>query len=239
MKYLFYVFFYTLIFFSGGFMSVIAAILGIAMIFYLAFKWGPTLTLIALPVVVCFILFTWLDDFALMYCKYILIFVPIFLLITMAACKYFLGEGYKKIVIAVTGGFAAITLAGLAAWMYLPQDLPVPDRFARVEVQHMSESVKAIYPDPAALEPLMNKLEKADMCGTFKELTDYKSLGRTYRLSFVDENGKELKTYYFISKYDVIVPIGKHQIFYRCTDDSTFPYKEVVNMFNNVVHPEQ
>ena len=118
MSYIYYVFLLAFICFSGSFMSVIAGFGGIIMIFYLCFKWGPKLGMIALPVSICFFLCVWLDDFARMYAKHVLISVPIFLVVAVVFCHfYYYEEDYKKIVIAVTAGFTAITMILLATWM--------------------------------------------------------------------------------------------------------------------------
>lgn len=224
-----------LFFFGGGpIISVLSAAGGIIMIFYLAFKWGPKLSLIAIPVVICFFLCMWLDDFALMYAKHMLKLVIIGLIITLIFCKYYFEEDYKGIVIGITAGITAVTLIVLAVWMYVPKDFSVPNRTDRIEIQQMRESIQVVYTDPNEFGELLDRLERVEMCGTFEELTDFKGIGNTYRLTFRNKNGKDIGTYYFLSKYYVAKPVGKHYIFYRWTEDSTFPYNQLVGMHERV-----
>jgi len=220
---------------GGPIFGAICGAGGIIAIFYMAFKWGPKLTLIAIPVAICCFVCMWLDDFASMYAKHLLIYVPICLIVTAIIFKICMGEGYKHIVFAITAGFIAVTMAGLAIWMYAPRQFPLSNKIDTVQVQPMDESIQAIFPNTPEMQELLEDLEKVEMRGTFKELTNFKGLGNTYRLTFLKQNGKEIDTYYFISKYYVAKKKGKRLIYYRWHDDSEFPYNKLVNMYNNTV----
>lgn len=224
---------------GGPIMSVMCGAAGIGFIFYLCFKLGPKLTLIAVPVAVCFFLCMWLDDFVLMYAKHILKYVLICLIVTAAFCKYYFEEGYKHIVIGVTAGFVAVTMAALAIWMYMPRQFPVSDKIASVEIQQMSEPVQAVYPGSEELDELLKTFDRVEMCGTFEELTDFKRLGNTYRLTLLKKNGKEIDTYYFISKYYMAKQVGKHLVFYRWSEDSRFPYAKLAAMYEYAVQLDE
>ena len=239
MKLVYYLVLLALFMIGGPLMGAIAAAAGIIMIFYMAFEWGPKLSLIALPVIICFILCMWLDDFAWMYVKHMSLYVLICLVVTIAFCHYYYGEDYKKIVIAVTAGFAVITMVLLAFWMYKPRDFSVPNRTAKIEIQRMSESQQVVYTDPEEFEEFLEKLERVEMRGTFKELITTKGSNNTYRLTFRNKRGKEIKTYYFFSKFYIAKSIGKRYIYYRWAEDSEFPYVNLVGMYNNVVSPDQ
>ncbi len=220
---------------GGPVMGAICGVAGIGMIFYLAFRWGPKLTLIAIPVVICVFVCMWLDDFALMYFKHLLVYVPICLIVTAIICKIYFEEDYKHIVFAVTAGFVVITMSALAIWMYAPRQFPVPKKADTIQVQPMNQSLQAIYPNTTEMHELLEKLDKVKMRGTFKELTDFKGLRNTYRLTFLKQNGKEIDTYYFINKYYVAKKAGKRLIYYRWHDNSEFPYKKLVNMYERTL----
>ena len=222
---------------GGPIMGVLCGVAGIGYIFYLCFKWGPKLSLIAIPVTICFFLCMWLDDFVLMYVKHMLIFVLICLVAAIAFCHYYYEEGYKGIVIAVTAGATALTMALLASWMYIPRGLSVPDRAAKIQIQQMSESIQVIYADPEDFEELIEKLERVDMCGTFEELVDSDGSRKTYRLTFLNSKGKDIGTYYFFNKHYMAKQVfGDHMIYYRWTEDSYFPYTYLVNMYESVAN---
>lgn len=195
--------------------------------------------MIAIPVIVFFILCMWLDDFVLMYFKHMLLYVLICLVVTLIFCHYYYGEEYGKNVMAVTAGCAVITMVLLALWMYKPRDFSVPKRTAEIEIQRMSESEEVVYADPAEFEELLDELERVEMRSTFKELITTKGDNNTYRLTFLNKNGKEIKTYYFFSKYYIAKPIGKRYIYYRWAEDSEFPYVHLMGMYNSATSQDK
>ncbi len=211
---------------------------GIAFIFYLNFRLGPKLTLIAIPVAIFVFICMWLDDFVAMYTKHLLIYVPICFIATAIICKIWLQEHYKHIVIGITLGFMVVTMAGLSIWMYAPRQFPVPKKTDTIQIQQMSDSVQAVFPNTTEMQELLEKLDKVEMRGTFEELTDFKGIKNTYRLTLLKQNGKEIDTYYFISKYYVAKKKGKRLVFYRWHDDNRFPYERISAMYNNVVHSD-
>lgn len=220
---------------GGPIFGAICGVGGIISIFLMAFKWGPKLTLIAIPVAICFFVCMWLDDFALMYAKHLLIYVPICLIVAAIFCKFYFEENYKHIVFAITAGFLVVTMAGLAIWMYAPKQFPLSNKIDTVQVQPMDESIQAIFPNTPEMQELLEDLEKVEMRGTFKELTNFKGLSNTYRLTFLKQNGKEIDTYYFLSKHYIAKESGKKLIYYRWHDDSKFPYDKLVEMYDYAI----
>ena len=220
---------------GGPIMGVFCGGAGIGIIFYLGFKWGPKLTLIAIPVTICFLLCMFLEDFALMYAKHLLIYVPICLIVVAIFCKLRFEENYKHIVFAVTAGFMAITAVALAVWMYVPRQFPISKKIDTVQIQPMDESIQAVFPNTTEMQELLQKLDNVEMRGTFKELTDFKGLNNTYRLTFLKQNGKEIDTYYFLSKYYVAKESGKRLIYYRWAENSEFPYEKLVDMYDYAI----
>ncbi len=208
---------------------------GIAFIFYLNFRLGPKLTLIAIPVAIFVFICMWLDDFVAMYTKHLLIYVPICLIVTAIICKIWLQEDYKHIVIGITLGFMVVTMAGLSIWMYAPRQFPLSNKIDTVQVQPMNESIQAVFPNTPEMQELLEDLDKVEMRGTFKELTNFKGLSNTYRLTFLKQNGKEIDTYYFLSKHYIAKESGKKLIYYRWHDDSKFPYDKLVEMYDYAI----
>lgn len=224
---------------GGPIAAVMCGAGGIFYMFYLCFKWGPKLSLIAIPVSILVFLCMWLDDFALMYYKHMLLYVLIALVVTFLFCFWYFEEDYKHIVFGVTAGVAALTVIVLAVWMYAPRQFPLSDRIDTAQVQLMSESIQAVFPGTEELDALLEKLDRVEMRGSFEELTGTRRNNRTYRLTFLDKKGKEIATYYFFSKYDIAKKSGKRLIFYRDTEKHRFPYETLVSMYANAVEQDK
>lgn len=224
---------------GGPIMAVMCGVGGIAYIVYLMFKTGPKLTLIAIPTVICVFLCSLVEDLIWMYFRHVLIFALICPVVTAIICNYVYGEGYKRIVIGVTAGFAAVTMALLAAWLYIPRELKVPDRTAKVEIQDIDESKQAVYTDSVELENLLERLDGTRMRGSFEELVDQKITDDTYCLTLFDEKGKELGTYYFFNRYNMAKRVGPLYLYYRWTEESQFPYELIGALYENAVAADE
>ena len=224
---------------GGPILGALCGIAGVLSIFYFNFKGGPTLTLIAIPVAICFFLSITFEDLISMYIKYISIYVLIFLVVSTIICHFIFEEEYGKIVIALNIGFIAITMGILTSWMYLPKNFPVPNKVNKIQIQKMDESIQVIYTKEDDIEKLLEKLERVEMRGTFKELFEFKGKENIYRLTFLNKKDKEIDTYYFYSKYYVAKAKGNKLVYYRWSDDSTFPYDKLISMHNDVISPKK
>lgn len=218
---------------GGPLIGAICGAGGIFFIIYLNFKLGPKLTLIAIPVFICFLIYTAFEDFVLMYCKHVLLLVFVVLIAAIAICHYLYEENYHHIVIAVVAGFTMITMALLANWMYQPKDFSVPNRTVAIEIQNMNETHQVVYTESEEFEKIVEELEKIEMQGTFEELVNAERGKEPYRVTFLNKNGKELKTVYFLSKHYMLKEKRKGYTYYRWTEDSRFPYDFIVSMYEN------
>lgn len=213
--------------------------LGIGYMFYLNFKMGPRLTLVAIPVTVAFfVCCVWFKDFTQMYVKYVLLFVIICIIIAAIACKFYFEEGYKNKLIGISASCIAVTMFFLASWMYMPKDFSVPNKVDKIEIQQMSEPVMAVYMDDEKRQTLFERLDNVEMCGTFKDLVEYRPDSEIYRLTFLNKKSKVMDSYYFFGKDAIAKIIGGHYVFFSKTDDSSFPYEMLIEMYDAVVQAE-
>lgn len=224
---------------GGPITAALCGVGGIVYMFYLNFKLGPKLTLLAIPVAICVVLCVTLEDFLWMYAKYMLLYVVIAPVVTAIICHFWLEEGYKGIVIWVTAGVMVLTIGLLAGWMYIPRGFSTPDQVSKIQIQKMSESIQAVYTGSEDIENLLDALDRVEMRGSFKELAESKGSYRTYRLTLLDEQGEDVGTYYFFSRHYVAKSVGKHYVYYRWSEDSKFPYDQLVSMYNRAVGASQ
>lgn len=222
------------IIFYGTFFSGLCGIAGILYIFYLNFKWGPKLTLVAIPVTLgFFVCCVWLKDYSLMYAKHMLKYVIICLIVIAIFCRFYFEERYWHIVVSGTAGVVMLTMILLAVWMYAPVKFHVSDKVDNIEIQQMSESVQAYYLNSEPVEELMESLGNLEVCGSFREMTDLSKKENIYRLTLRKKNGKEIATYYFINEVYVAMEVGKTLVFYKRAEGSNYlPHDKLAEMYD-------
>ncbi len=224
---------------GGPIMAAMCGAAGIGYMFYLNFKWGPRLTLIAIPVAICFFVGMTFEDLFWMYFKHIFFYTFIVLIIAWIACHLYFEEEYTPIVAGITIGFVFITMGLLASWMYNPKDFSIPKNVASVQIEKFGASPQAVYTDSESIDALLKEFEHVEMLGSFEELNNREGNRGTYRVTFFNKKGKIINSYTFYNKYYMSKEKGKRITYYRWAEDSHFPYIEIMGMYNSAVQTDQ